>query len=123
RAYSSYDLAAVNIPQTIATTGISEGYLNVFDPTQNSWVVRNLPIFSSSGLPGISTMFNLGNSPGTPVTSIALQADLSPTPLQSFAGTGVSAFYATTQRDYNADGKGTVVVGPPGAPPNPGLVS
>ena len=124
QAYSSYGLAAVNISTMTTDTGISGGYLNVFDPSQNSWVVQNLPVSSGSGLPGITTMFNLGNTPGNQVSSINLQADFSSTPTTSFFGTGINSLYSVTQLDYNAQGgKGAAVTGPPGAPPNPSLVN
>ena len=103
QANSSYGLAAVDIGLMTTNTSISLGYLNIV--TAAGWVVRNMPIDISSGYPGISTIFDLGISAGTNVTSLNVFADFSPTPSVTFAGIPSTSF-AVGNVSYNAEGKG-----------------
>lgn len=109
---SDYGLAAVNIPQLTASTGISQGFLNVVS-SSGQWVVRNMVVDSHSGLPGISTMFSLGISPGTQVSSLGLQTELTTHPLASFAGNGSNGTYVVNSVAYNAQGAGAPVTTAP----------
>ncbi len=117
---SSYGLVSVDVGTAVASTGIGQGFLNIYNPSLGSdgWIVRNLPVDSASGLPGISTMFDLGVSPGVPVTSVGLQADLSPVPTVSYGGSGPVNTFLPGSVTYAAEGKGAG----PNAPPAPGNV-
>ncbi|ACB75099.1 hypothetical protein Oter_1815 [Opitutus terrae PB90-1] len=108
---SSYGLAAVDIAALTTATGLSSGYLNI--SSASGWVVRNMPVESNSGLTGLSTMFDLGNAPGTRVANLELHADLSATPLASFSG-GSNTTFALTSLTYNAQGIGAPRATAPG---------
>lgn len=102
---SSYGLAAVDINTLTTNAGISSGYLNI--ETSAGWVVRNMPIGLSSGYPGISSIFDIGVSAGTDISSLGVIADFSSTPTVSFTG-GVSTLFGVGNVSYNAEGKGAL---------------
>lgn len=95
----------------------SSGYLNVTTApgTDSGWVVRNLPIDHSSGYPGLSTIFNLGNVPGVPVTQISAYVGFSPTPQSSFPGLSLSP-YPVGRLPHNAQGIDQMRPAPPAVP-------
>ncbi len=113
---SAYGLAAVDFNQLTTTTGISTGYLNVI--TSAGWVVQNMLVDSGSGYPGSSTMFNLGNTPSTDVTSLTAYADFSSAPTTSFSAMP-SIDFAVGNLAYNAQGRGTGISSPAPPPSTP----
>ena len=115
---SAYGLAAVDINQLTSGTGLGSGYLNI--STSAGWVVQNMPIDSSIGYPGLSTMFNLGNSVGTDVSSLSISADFSAAPVATFSGT-LSTNFDVGNLDYNAEGLGIPRSAPPALPSTPNI--
>lgn len=104
---SAYGLVRANIADMTASTGIPTGYLNVYNPLSSSWIIRNMPIEGSSGLPGISTMFDLGINPGTAVTDLYLQTLFSPVPLTEYRGSGpTNHFVLDSPINYDAQNGG-----------------
>lgn len=101
---SQYGLAAVNVSQVLNAAGLpSGGFLNI--ATAQGWVVQNLPVdpnMASAGYAGLSMMFDLGASPGR-ITSLTIAADISPTPVTSFAATPATNFIVG-RVDMNAQG-------------------
>ncbi len=102
QANSAYGQVAVDINQMTANTGISSGFLNI--QTSSGWVVRNMPVDSLSGYPGISTVFDIGVGGGTDVSFLDVYADLSSTPTTSFTGGPATAF-SVGDVSYNAEGR------------------
>lgn len=90
------------------------GYVNVV--TSQGWVVQNIPVFPSSGLPGLSMMFDLGFS-GPQTAPFQAYVDYSPTPLanDSTLTGSFQSFGILSHVENNAqDGAGTMA--PPGNP-------
>lgn len=107
----------VNVATLQAQTGLSSGFVNV--ATSLGWVVQNLPVFPGYPYPSISTSFNLGSSPGTPVSTLQAHVEFLPNPVTSFAGGPFTAFPVGDEK-YNAGGLGGSVSVPcPPAPPIP----
>jgi len=107
---SSYGMLIVDFAAVASATGVADGYLNV--ATANGWVVRNVPVDVNAGLPGVGTMFELGNSPGTPVPSITALVDVSALPTDSFVGSP-STVFGVSRLPYNAEGFESVRTAPP----------
>lgn len=112
QSYSTYGLLSANTSSVLAAAGgaISSGYVNIYNPspthaTSDPWLVRNMPVDSLSGYPGVSTMLDLGNSPGAPVLGIDLVATLSDTPLLA-PPVAASSPYVLTRVEHNAEGGG-----------------
>jgi hypothetical protein len=120
QADSSYGLAAVDIGALSAATGISSGYLNIYSSA--GWVVQNMPVSSVSGFPGLSVMFNLGNSPGVDVSSLPAFADFSASPSTAFSGTPTTAF-PVASLPYGAEGRGALRTAVPSSPINTSVIS
>ncbi len=114
---SGYGLAAVDIPDLTTTTGISTGFLNIYTPAAG-WVVQNMLIDTASGYPGSSTMFNLGNSPGVDISGLSAYADFSSSPTTSFAP-GSTTTFSVGNLEYNAQGRNSLLAGPPAPPTTP----
>lgn len=129
QSFSDYGLISVDSASLTGATGISTGFLNVYNPSlgSNGWIVRNLPVQAGNSYPGISTMFDLGlSAPGTPLTNVGLQMDFSPAPTATFAGGGTTNSYTPVQLTYAAEGKYAGAVNTPpvaGNNPNPALVN
>jgi hypothetical protein len=97
----------------VAATGMASGYINVAVPS--GWIVQNLPIFSGSPYPSISTAFDLGSSGA--ISSIPLLVDYSPTPLTFFSGPPAAAF-SVGPTTFSGQGKDAgPFVGPPAPMP------
>jgi hypothetical protein len=96
---SSYGMVIVDFSAVASATGISDGYLNVV--TSNGWVVRNMPVWTGAGLPGVGTMFDLGSTGD--VTNITALVDVSPVPPTTFSGTPSTSF-GVAALPYNAEG-------------------
>jgi hypothetical protein len=104
----------------------SSGYINIerynSDGTPAGWVVQNMPVLAGYGLPGLSTMFDLG-SPGYQ-TSLSAYADFSATPLtdDSTLRNQTPTVYPLGQVQNNAEGSGASRTFPPGLPPVAGAI-
>jgi len=106
-------VASADQSTLLAATGMASGYINV--ASSLGWVVQNLPIFSGSTYPGISTAFDLGSS--GPISSIPLLVDYSPTPLTTFSGPP-STSYPVSPTNFSGEGKDNPpLAGPPAPPP------
>jgi hypothetical protein len=88
------------------------------------WVVQNMPVFASSGLPGLSMMFDLGFS-GPQTTSFRAIVDYSPSPLADDSTIAVPPdefdfvaqdFGTLAHVEHNAAGSGDPATAPPGNP-------
>lgn len=100
---SSYGLAVVNFGQLAEVSGISQGYLNIFSGLKpDGWVVRNLPIDATSGIPGWSTMFDLGSEGD--VSELEILAELSAKPVVHFTGVPKTVF-PVGALPYDAQGR------------------
>lgn len=115
---SAYGLAAVDFSQLTSSTGISKGYLNIH--TSAGWVVQNMPVDAASGYPGAGTMFNLGNSPGSNVTSLNAFVDFSAAPSASFIP-GATTSFGVGDLNYNAQGRVSTLTTPPASPTTPDI--
>ncbi len=78
---SSYGQIFVDFNKIVNNTGLSSGYVNV--ASDQGWIVQNLPVVSSSGIPGLSTMFNLGAS--SQVSGFNAYVDFSQSPVSTLA--------------------------------------
>ncbi len=90
------------------------GYVNV--KTSTGWVVQNMPVFGSSGLPGLSMMFDLGYS-GPQTSPFSAIVDYSNTPIydQSQITGNIQSFGTLGHVENNAlDSAGSF--GPPSNP-------
>lgn len=117
---SAYGIAAVDIATLTAGSGLDSGYLNISSTA--GWVVQNMPIQSSSQLPGLSTMFNLGNTAGARVASLQVAADFSATPVAGFA-TAPGTTFAVGTATYNAEGVGGSRDAPPASAVDTSVIS
>ena len=114
---SRYALATVDYDIITASTGIGIGYLNIV--TSEGWVVRNLPIDTSSHFPGLSVVFDLGG-PGA-ITSLLVHTEVSELPVTSFAATPNTS-YAVGSVEQNAQGRGELLGAAPAGAVNVNLV-
>ncbi|MBL8483615.1 MAG: PEP-CTERM sorting domain-containing protein [Rhodocyclaceae bacterium] len=127
----SFDYAGFSVPDsnygllsadfdTISTAlgGGSFGFLNVAN--SGGWLVQNLPVDLSSGLNGLSVLFDLGITP-TGATSINASIDFSSTPLATYSA-GVQSAFALNSVTMNGSGLGGPVTAL-GAPPAAGGVT
>jgi hypothetical protein len=112
---SQYGQVYVDYAKLASSTNLSSGFVNV--RTAAGWVVQNVPVSISSGIPGLSTMFGLGGS--GPLTTLSSYVDYSPQPSATFSGGPLSTF-AVGQAANNAQGMGGDITGPLGRP-NPPL--
>jgi hypothetical protein len=127
---SAFGLLTATNSSVLAASGgaLSSGYVNIYNPspthfTSDPWLVRNMPIDPLSGYAGISTMFDLGNSPGAPVAGLDLIATLSDQPLLT-PPVALANPYVLTRVEHNAEGGGGPGAGgaedsPRTAPPDP----
>ncbi|MBM3728008.1 MAG: hypothetical protein FJW40_21605 [Acidobacteria bacterium] len=94
----------------LAAAGHTMGFLNV--ATDRGWVVQNLPVDASSGLPGLSVLFDAGSSGFT-----SAHVDFSSGPTQNFAPAtpGQAYQFAPAPVLFNGQGQEDPVteVGPP----------
>ena len=130
QSYSAYGLLSANASSVLAASGgaLSSGYVNIYNPspahlTSDPWLVRNMPIDSLSGYSGVSTMLDLGNSPGAPVVGLDLVTTLSDQPLTA-PPAALATPYLLTRVEHNAEGGGGPGSGgaddsPRTAPPDP----
>jgi len=97
-------MISVNSSTLDATTGIANGYVSLYDPSQaQPWVVQNMPINVASGYTGNSMMFDLGTS-GVSLASDSLAAVVSANPIAITAATpelGPIASYSVVQQGYS----------------------
>src|SRR6185312_8109273 len=90
------------------------GYVNIRTPV--GWVVQNMPVFGSSGLPGLSMMFDLGFS-GTQATPFRATVDYTRSPISDasqITGSDQSFGFLGHVEHNPTDGAGTF--GPPASP-------
>ncbi len=120
--YSQY--GQVSLDYSVLTSG---GYINVerynADGTPAGWVVQNMPVLSAYGLPGLSSMFDLGSSGYQ--TSFSAYVDFSSTPLvdDSSLNHQLPTVYQLAQVQNNAEGSGASRTTPPGPPPVAGAIA
>ena len=92
----------------------TEGYLNV--QTDVGWVVQNLWLDLTDGVPFVSTYFQIGTTTGDDISSLSAYVNLSPTPIVT-AADGIRAQYLVMPWIWNAEGAGdlstTVIPDPP----------
>jgi hypothetical protein len=100
---SNYGYIFVDYSEISSKTSLSHGFVNV--STSQGWVVQNLPVDLASGLPGLSTMFNLGEVNNVELTSLNAYVDfsMSPTDLEL---TGPLSTHDVKQVTNNAEGRG-----------------
>ena len=94
----------VNVPELIAKTGMSSGFINIVT-SGTGWVVQNLPILPSYPYKDISTRFNLSVSPGTKVSSLIAAVCYSSGPLMDAPTGGTFLSYLVGSIGYNAQGR------------------
>lgn len=100
---SPYGLAVADYASISASTGISSGFLNIYNDALG-WIVQNMPIDAASGYPGLGTVFDLRIS--SDISSLAMYVDVSRDPSSSFfppEGASYPSFYIEN-RLYNASG-------------------
>ncbi len=92
-----------------------EGYLNV--QTDIGWVVQNLWLDLTDGIPFISTYFQIGTTAGDDISTLSAYVSLSSTPILT-ATDGARAPYLVLPWTWNAEGAGdlsTIII--PDPPP------
>jgi hypothetical protein len=97
--YSRYGMIIVEYNVLASVVGYPTGYVNV--RTNQGWVVRNMPVDTTSCQDGSSMMFDLGG-PGM-ITSLLAYVDYSSSPVTSFSATP-NTIFGITYLDYNAQG-------------------
>lgn len=106
---SPYGLAVVHIDSLLTATGMPGGFVNM--ATDSGWVVRNLPVDTASGYPGISVMFDLASSGD--VSTISASASISQDPVVEYTGDFRTTFPVGNLAN-NAQGLGDPRPDPPG---------
>jgi hypothetical protein len=117
---SQYGWVGVNNSQILLnSTGgsLTLGYLNI--STAQGWVVRNMPVDTTSGYTGIGTFFDLGESPGD-VTGLQVKANISDAPLLAHGPvSGGDPVITLMPMTFDAQGAGGAGGGPSDPTSNP----
>ncbi|MGB7554097.1 MAG: hypothetical protein WBM04_06970 [Candidatus Korobacteraceae bacterium] len=94
----------VSVPDLIAITGQSSGFINIVTPA--GWVTQNLPILPGYPYEDVSTTFDLGTSDGIAVSQITALLCYTPDALMESPGGPITAIFSVGSVGFNAQGQG-----------------